>query len=257
MTQLLSKTVVKPVLVKKCPSQNLHADASLIKSDNQKSATQHIQANKNIIMIHRTTFASLGLAAMAFAQGDEKRLAICACDAVHKCLDLPLVIARTDFRLCALASEGYEIVSLDTLELEHEDSTKAIVPSDDGLVPTCQAQVCSVEATVPSTWTHDLVVHGSAKLQVTGGRRASAEDVVFELSLNLEPSDEPLEEDEAANELEKETDTDSDEEEIQVGKEHFKGLFILSGLAVVIQSVYGILSYRCKRARAGLPGCEI
>lgn len=209
------------------------------------------------MMIHRTTFASLGLAAMAFAKGDEKRLSICACDAVQKCLDLPLIIARTDFRLCTLASEGYEIISLYTLELEHEDSIKAIVPSDDGLVPTCQAQVCSVEATFPNTWTHDLVVHGSAKLQVTGGLCASAEDVVFELSLNLEPSDGPLDEDEEANEMGKEFNTDSDEEEIQVGKQHVEGLFILSGLAVAIPSVYGILSYRCKRARAGLPGCEI
>jgi hypothetical protein len=161
-------------------------------------------------MIHRrTTFAFLGLAAMAFAQ-DEKRLAICACNAYQKCLDLPLIIAMTDFRLCTLASKGYEIVSLDTLELEHEHSTKAIVPSDDGLVPTCQAQVCSGEENIPDNWTHVLVIHGSAKLQVTGGLRASAEDVAFELSLNLERSDEPLEEDEEANELEEEPNTDSD-----------------------------------------------
>jgi hypothetical protein len=206
-------------------------------------------------MIHRVTFAFLGLAAMAFAQ-DEKRLAICACDAGKKCLDLPNAIAKTDFRLCTLASEGYEIISLDTLELEHEDSTKTIVPSDDGPVPTCQANCCSVEAAIPNTWTHVLVVRGSAKLQATGGLRASAEDFAFELSLYLEPSDEPLEENEEET-TDEETDTDSDEEEIQVGKEHFKGLFILSGLAVVIQSVYGILAYRCKRARADLPGCEI
>jgi hypothetical protein len=206
-------------------------------------------------MIHRITFAFLGLAAIAFAQ-DETRLAICACDADQICLDLPLAIARTDFRLCTLASEGYEIVSLDTLELEHDDSTKAIVPSDNGLVPTCHAKVCSVEATIPNSWTHGIVVHGSAKLQVAGGLRTSAEDVAFELSLNLEPSDEPLEEDEDET-TDEETNTESDEEQIQVGKEHFKGLFILSGLAVVVQSVYGILAYRCKRARAGLPGCEI
>ena len=149
------------------------------------------------------------------------------------------------FRLCLHCSTSNEIVAVNELELQDGEgwNTSIATPS----IACHQPRICTVELNITDLQDSSgaIVARGSVILRSVGGLRGTNHDVPVEAEFELQPFMAP-----PNNTSDNSTSPLSDGIAFSSNKETFTSVALISGMAVMIQSIWIITVYRYRKSKS-------